>query len=79
MPSSELPTFPTSIGTSDLTSINLLGQDLAHDLMGQLASGSSPSGSSRSGGPPPASCASSRLSWSPWPTTGSPRPPSRPG
>ena len=39
MPSSELPTFPTSIGTSDLTSINLLGQDLAHDLMGQVSFG----------------------------------------
>ncbi len=39
MASSELPTFPTSIGTSDLTSINLLGQDLAHDLMGQVSFG----------------------------------------
>ena len=39
MPGSELPTFPTSIGTSDLTSINLLGQDLAHDLMGQVSFG----------------------------------------
>ena len=31
--------YPTSIGTSDLTSIQLLGQDLAGDLMGQVGFG----------------------------------------
>jgi hypothetical protein len=79
MPSSELPTFPTSIGTSDLTSINLLGQDLAHDLMGQVGFGELAFWLVAQRRPTPASCASSRLSWSPWPTTGSPRPPSPPG
>ncbi|MGH8968500.1 MAG: citryl-CoA lyase [Actinomycetes bacterium] len=32
-------TFPTSIGTSDATSITLLGQDLAGDLMGRVGFG----------------------------------------
>ena len=36
---SEIPSFPTSLGTSDRTSITLLGQDLAHDLMGQVSFG----------------------------------------
>lgn len=36
---SEMPSFPTSLGTSDATSITLLGQDLAHDLMGQVGFG----------------------------------------
>jgi citrate synthase len=31
--------FPTSIGTSDATTIRLLGQDLAADLMGQVGFG----------------------------------------
>jgi citrate synthase len=31
--------FPTSIGTSDATSIRLLGQDLAEDLMGKVGFG----------------------------------------
>lgn len=31
--------YPTSIGTSDTTSIQLLGQDLAGDLMGQVSFG----------------------------------------
>lgn len=31
--------YPTSIGTSDATSIQLLGQDLAGDLMGQVGFG----------------------------------------
>jgi citrate synthase len=31
------PRFPTSIGTSDETTITLLGQDLAADLMGQVS------------------------------------------
>jgi len=35
----EIPSFPTSLGTSDRTSITLLGQDLAHDLMGQVSFG----------------------------------------
>jgi citrate synthase len=33
---SELPTFPTSLGTSTADTISLLGQDLAGDLMGQV-------------------------------------------
>src|ERR1035438_4307068 len=33
------PSFPTSIGESDLDSITLLGQDLAADLMGQVSFG----------------------------------------
>jgi citrate synthase len=36
---SEIPSFPTSLGTSDLSSITLLGQDLANDLMGQVSFG----------------------------------------
>ncbi|WP_083973833.1 citryl-CoA lyase [Herbidospora daliensis] len=31
--------FPTGIGTSDADSISLLGQDLAHDLMGKVGFG----------------------------------------
>jgi len=31
--------FPTSLGTSDADSISLLGQDLAHDLMGKVSFG----------------------------------------
>ena len=34
-----IPSFPTSLGTSDRSSITLLGQDLAHDLMGQVSFG----------------------------------------
>jgi citrate synthase len=33
------PRFPTSLGTSDLDSITLLGQDLAADLMGKVTFG----------------------------------------
>jgi citrate synthase len=33
------PSFPTSLGTSEATSIRLLGQDLAADLMGQVGFG----------------------------------------
>jgi citrate synthase len=33
------PRFPTSIGTSDATTITVLGQDLAADLMGQVGFG----------------------------------------
>ena len=35
----DMPSFPTSLGTSDRSSITLLGQDLAHDLMGQVSFG----------------------------------------
>ncbi|MBR7833970.1 citryl-CoA lyase [Actinospica durhamensis] len=34
-----MTTFPTSLGTSDADSISLLGQDLAHDLMGRVSFG----------------------------------------
>jgi citrate synthase len=34
-----LPSFPTSLGTSDRDSITLLGQDLAADLMGKVGFG----------------------------------------
>jgi citrate synthase len=33
------PTFPTSIGTSDESTMTLLGQDVAADLMGQVSFG----------------------------------------
>jgi citrate synthase len=33
------PTYPTALGTSDADSIRLLGQDLAHDLMGKVGFG----------------------------------------
>jgi citrate synthase len=33
------PSFPTSLGTSDATTITLLGQDLATDLMGKVSFG----------------------------------------
>src|SRR5882757_9169010 len=33
------PRYPTSIGTSDATSITLLGHDLANDLMGRVGFG----------------------------------------
>ena len=36
---SEQPRYPTSIGTSDPTTITLLGQDLAEELMGQISFG----------------------------------------
>ncbi|RLV50566.1 citryl-CoA lyase [Nocardioides mangrovicus] len=35
----ELPEFPTSLGTSEGTTITLLGQDLAADLMGEVTFG----------------------------------------
>jgi citrate synthase len=35
----EFPSFPTSLGMSDRSSITLLGQDLANDLMGQVSFG----------------------------------------
>lgn len=35
----ERPTYPTSLGTSDATSIRLMGLDLAEDLMGQVGFG----------------------------------------
>jgi citrate synthase len=38
-PSSPTPQFPTSLGTSEGTTITLLGQDLATDLMGQVSFG----------------------------------------
>jgi citrate synthase len=34
-----IPEFPTSLGTSDPTTITLLGQDLARDLMGKVSFG----------------------------------------
>ncbi|GLY86619.1 citryl-CoA lyase [Actinoallomurus iriomotensis] len=34
-----VPEFPTSLGTSDPTTITLLGQDLARDLMGKVSFG----------------------------------------
>jgi citrate synthase len=34
-----MPTFPTSIGTSEATSITLLGHDLAGELMGEVGFG----------------------------------------
>src|ERR1700685_775146 len=37
--SSNIPSFPTSLGTSEGNTITLLGQDLAHDLMGQVSFG----------------------------------------
>ena len=33
------PTYPTSLGTSDATTISLLGHDLASDLMGKVGFG----------------------------------------
>ena len=33
------PSYPTSLGTSDATTISLLGQDLAEDLMGKVGFG----------------------------------------
>src|ERR1700712_968716 len=36
---SGLPSFPTSLGTSDADHIRLLGQDLAEDLMGKVGFG----------------------------------------
>ena len=36
---SEGPTYPTSLGTSDATTISLLGHDLASDLMGKVGFG----------------------------------------
>ncbi|WP_370324196.1 citryl-CoA lyase [Euzebya sp.] len=38
-PSDPTPSYPTSLGTSDATSISLLGLDLADDLMGQVGFG----------------------------------------
>jgi citrate synthase len=35
----EYPTYPTSIGTADATTITVLGQNLAEDLMGQISFG----------------------------------------
>ena len=34
-----VPSFPTSLGTSEGTSITLLGRDLANDLMGRVSFG----------------------------------------
>jgi citrate synthase len=33
------PTYPTALGASDLTSITLLGKDLANDVMGEVSFG----------------------------------------
>lgn len=38
-PESAGPTYPTSLGTSDATTISLLGQDLSGDLMGRVGFG----------------------------------------
>ena len=37
--SDPVPSFPTSLGTSSETTITLLGQDLAADLMGKVGFG----------------------------------------
>src|ERR1700749_3656414 len=37
--SGDIPSFPTSLGTSEGTTITLLGQDLARDLMGEVSFG----------------------------------------
>src|ERR1700742_1426748 len=37
--SSDIPAFPTSLGTSEGTTITLLGRDLAHELMGEVSFG----------------------------------------
>jgi len=38
-PSAQPPQYPTGLGTSDATTISLLGQDLAADLMGKVGFG----------------------------------------
>ncbi len=38
-PAAPVPSFPTSLGTSSGTTITLLGQDLANDLMGNVSFG----------------------------------------
>ena len=38
-PRDSVPSFPTSLGTSEGTTITLLGQDLANDLMGNVSFG----------------------------------------
>ena len=38
-PSDDQPQYPTSLGTSDATTIRLLGQDLSADLMGKVSFG----------------------------------------
>src|ERR1700753_505404 len=37
--SSDIPAFPTSLGTSEGTTITLLGRDLAHELRGEVSVG----------------------------------------
>src|ERR1700744_666376 len=37
--SSDIPSFPTSLGTSEGSTMTLLGQDVAGDLMGQVSFG----------------------------------------
>src|ERR1700748_1113604 len=37
--SSDIPAFPTSLGTSEGNTITLLGRDLAHELMGEVSFG----------------------------------------
>ncbi|VXC04471.1 citryl-CoA lyase [Nocardioides sp. AX2bis] len=39
MSTDDRPRFPTSLGTSDLTSMSLLGQDVTEDLMGKVSFG----------------------------------------
>jgi citrate synthase len=39
MTDATVPSFPTSLGTSEATTIRLLGKDLAHDLMGEVGFG----------------------------------------
>src|SRR5688572_17574322 len=36
---SDVPTFPTSLGTSDLTSMSLMGHDVTEELMGHVSFG----------------------------------------
>ena len=71
--------YPTSIGTSDESTIHLLGQDLAADLMGQVGFAELAFWLVAMRRPTLASCGSSRRCWSRWPTTASRRRRSPPG
>ena len=75
----QLPSFPTSLGTSEGETITLLGQDLARDLMGHVGFGELAYWLITLRRPTRSSRACSRRSCSGWPITGSRRPRSRRG
>ena len=73
------PTYRTGIGTSTADEITLLGQDLAHDLIGKITFGDLAFRLVAKREPTPQELTMFEAVLSHWPTTASPRPRSPPG